>query len=373
MTVACQVLLTEIEKVAPRYVAEEWDNVGLQLGDPARSISRVLLTLDCTPEVVQEAIDAKADLIVAHHPLIFKPLKQVRFDLPGQALVAQLLRHDIMFYAAHTNLDSSRLGSSGLLADKLGLVNQGFLEDGYRAPMYKVAVFVPTEHSLQVRTAMAQAGAGRIGDFYSECFFQTAGTGTFRPLTGANPFIGTIGELANVAETKLETVVSEHSLARVLKAMLKAHPYEVPAYDVIPTQAAGAEFGIGKVGKLSSELTLGELAQQVKDALGGCPLRVVGDLAKIIKKAAICAGSGGSFVPKAIFKGADVLIAGDIGHHDALDALAGGLTIIDPGHYATEWLMLENLQVYLNHAMKVEKKAVELVLSKVKTEPFNFI
>ncbi len=372
MSVSCQLLMSTVEKVAPKQLAEDWDNVGLLIGDSAGQVSKVLVTLDCTPAVVDEALEQKADLILAHHPLIFSPLKQVRFDLPGQKQVARLIGKNMMFYAAHTNLDSSSLGASALMAESLGVREQEFLSSGYKEQLYKVTTFVPEAYASAVRLEMSKAGAGGIGN-YNECFFQTAGTGTFRPLDRANPFIGQVGKLEEVAEVRLESVVPAKNLDRVVRAMLKAHPYEVPAYDVIPTLNSGSEFGIGRIGYLPQEQTLGQLVEKVKSMLGGCSVRVAGSLRQKIKKAAVSSGSGGSLVKKAAFKGAGVFIAGDISHHDALDALEAGMAIIDPGHYATEWLMMENLQTYLQQQMQREKRDVEIVLSNVKTEPFAFM
>jgi dinuclear metal center YbgI/SA1388 family protein len=372
LSIACQVLISAIEKVAPRHLAEEWDNVGLLIGEPGREIRRVLFTLDCTPEVVQEAVTSQVDLIVAHHPLLFKPIKQIRYDRPGQSDIATLIRNNIMFYAAHTNLDSCPIGGNATLAENLALTEQEFLQPGYREQIFKVVVFVPEASVVQVRESMSKAGAGALGN-YNECFFETQGTGCFRPLEGANPFIGKIGTLESVAEIRLESIVTAKNLDRVIRAMLKAHPYEVPAYDIIPTKNPGAEYGIGIVGKLKAEIRLKELALKIKAQLGGGNLRVVGDLDKQIKKVALCTGSGGSLVKNAAFKGAGVLIAGDISHHEALDAQAAGMAIIDPGHYATEWFMVEKLQQYLIEEMNKDKRKVELVLSTIKTEPFKFM
>lgn len=372
MTIACQLLTSAVEKIAPRYLAEEWDNVGILIGDPSQQISKVLLTLDCTEKVVQEAVNLQADMILAHHPLIFKAMKQVRYDRPGQDLVARLIRQDIMFYAAHTNLDSCPIGGNELMAKSLGLKDQEFLLPGYKEQIFKLTVFVPQEYADTVREAMGKAGAGAMGD-YSDCFFQSEGKGMFRPLPGAEPFIGKVGNLAQVAEVRLESVVPAQSLGRVIRAMLRVHPYQVPAYDVIPTNNTAAEYGIGKIGHLPGPVTLRELAAQVKEMLGGCPLRVAGDLNATINKAAICTGSGGSVAKRAAVKGAGVLIAGDISHHEALDALASGMAIIDPGHYATEWFMVENLWQFLKNQMSAEKRDVELILSKIKTEPFMFM
>ncbi len=372
MSVSCQLLISAVEKVAPKQLAEDWDNVGLLIGDPAGQVSKVLVTLDCTPAVVDEAVERGVEFILAHHPLIFSPLKQVRFDLPGQKQVARLISKNIMFYAAHTNLDSSSLGASARMAESLGLREQEFLSPGYKEQVYKVITFVPEAYASGVRQEMSKAGAGGIGN-YNECFFLSTGTGTFRPLAGADPFIGQVGKLEQVAEVRMETIVPGKNLDRVVRAMLKVHPYEVPAYDVIPTLNPGSEFGIGRVGYLPQEQSLGQLLEKVKDMLGGCNVRVAGKLDQKIKKAALSSGSGGSLVKRAAFKGAGVFIAGDISHHDALDALEAGMAVIDPGHYATEWLMMENLYNYLQEQMRREKRDVEFVLSSVKTEPFTFM
>lgn len=369
MPVSCQVIIDLIEKFAPRRMAEDWDNVGLQVGHPADRVSRVLVTLDLTEAVVQEAVAAGADLIVTHHPLIFRPLKQLRFDLPEGKLLQQLIRHGIAVFAAHTNLDNCDRGVNTVLAERLGLQDVRILTPR-QEKLVKVVVFVPWEFEEQVRQAMCVNGAGWIGN-YSDCTFALAGKGTFRPLEGTNPFIGKLGELEQVEEIRLETIVREQDLGRVLKAMLKVHPYEEVAYDLYPLLNEGAAYGLGRIGNLPEPVTLEALGKRVAETLGTVPIRLAGDPERNVSRVAVCGGSGGGLVSAAAFAGAEVLVTGDVKHHEALDALGRGLAVIDAGHYGTENPVVPVLAAYLETELRNSGKEVAIMVSQVNTDPFQ--
>ncbi|GAB7386337.1 Nif3-like dinuclear metal center hexameric protein [Bacillaceae bacterium] len=366
-----QTIIQYLERFAPKTLAMEGDRIGLQVGTLNKEVRKVLVTLDVLEEVVNEAIAEKADLIIAHHAVIFRPLKNLRTDLPAGRLYEKLLKHDIAVYVAHTNLDAAEGGINDLLADRLGLQDTEVLEPVYGETLKKIAVFVPKTHHEQVLQAMAEAGAGWIGN-YSHCTFNVEGTGTFKPLAGTNPYIGEQGKLERVEEIRLETIVPHGLVNKVVTAMIKAHPYEEVAYDIYPLEQQGKTYGIGRIGKLAEELSLKEFALRVKDAFGVHGLRVVGDLQKPVRKVAVVGGDGNSFVSKAAFKGADVLVTGDIYYHTAHDALASGLALIDPGHNI-EKIMGESVRAYLQKRLREDRYETEVVVSRVNTDPFIFL
>jgi len=368
--VSVQQVIEIMEQWAPRRFAAEWDNVGLIIGEPAGRVEGVLVALDLTMEVAREAKDKGVQLIVTHHPPVFRPMASIRFDTPQGALVQFLIRHGIAAYASHTNLDSAEGGVSDLLAEALGLSQVEVLSADYREKMVKLVVFVPAGHLVEVQRALGEAGAGWIGN-YSHCSFRTLGTGAFLPLAGAAPFIGQAGVLEEVEEYRLETIVPQNILPKVIKAMLKAHPYEEVAYDLYPLANEGLVTGLGRIGRLASPVMLEDFARQVKERLGLSGIRVQGDLRRKVSKVALCGGSGAGLIAKAVFRGADVLVTGDVKHHEALDACNAGLAIVDAGHYATEWMVVPAIAHRLGQELTTE--GVVIHTSSIKTDPWVFI
>lgn len=371
MAVECRIIINIIEDFAPPQLAEEWDNIGLHIGDPAAGVDRILVTLDVNAEVVREAIAKNVQLIVAHHPLIYKPLKNLRYDRPQGALIKLLVEKNIAVYCAHTNLDSAAYGVNEELALRLGLNEIEVLSPDKVEKLYKIVVFVPRGHQDAVREAMSRAGAGWIGN-YSDCTFQMAGTGTFRALEGANPFIGKVGELEKADEFRLETIVPEKWLSRVIKAMLEVHPYEEAAYDIYPLAKAGTKLGLGRVGKLSTPVSFEEFCRQVKKALTVDNIKFGGSLKDQVHKIAVCGGSGASLLANAAAAGADVLLTGDLKYHDAQAALDMGLKFIDAGHYGTEQVIVARVADVIRRAAAEEEMDVEVFVSGVNTDPFAY-
>lgn len=349
MSVNCGMIAATMEKLAPLRLAEEWDNVGLLVGEPGAGAERILLTIDITPEVIAEAVELAAGLIVTHHPFPFRPGKTIRTDRQDGAMLASLLKHDIAVYAAHTNLDAAVGGVNDALAGALGLVQVEPLK-AVQEHLVKIVVYVPDGHEENVWQAMAGAGAGHLGK-YSHCSFQMTGTGTFLPKAGARPFVGEIGVLERVAEIRLETVAPANLSKHVIHAMLSAHPYEEVAYDVYPLENSQSIGGMGRVGRLSAPETLQKFAARVKEALNFNGVRCVGDRNKMISRVAVCGGSGMGLV--GFTSGADVLVTGDIRYHEAQAALAQGLCLVDAGHFATEYPVLESLQQWLENQFAV--------------------
>jgi dinuclear metal center YbgI/SA1388 family protein len=360
-----------MEELAPKSIAVPEDKIGLQLGSLAREIRTVLVALDVTEEVVDEAIRLGAELIIAHHAIIYRPLAQLQTDTPMGNIYAKLIKHDIAVYIAHTNLDAAEGGMNDWMAEALQIQPEGVLEEVSAEKLYKLVVFVPYEQHQRVLDAMFASGAGWIGN-YSHCSFNVRGQGTFLPREGAQPFIGQPGKMEIAEEVRVETIVPESAKNRVIQSMLKAHPYEEVAYDVYQLERKGRVCGLGRVGRLNEPTTLSELAQRVKTAFQVPMVRVVGEPDREIRKAAVLGGSGGRYYRHALRAGADVLITGDIDYHTAHDALAAGISLIDPGHNA-EKIMKRKTAEWLERKLSERKYDTKVMASTVNTEVFRFV
>jgi dinuclear metal center YbgI/SA1388 family protein len=322
-----------VERIAPPSLAEDWDNCGLQVGDPEAEVSRVLVALTPLPGVFEEAEEKGADFLLFHHPLIFDPIKAINTaSYPGD-LLARATRDRLAVYAAHTSYDTAPRGVSVALAGALGL--RGPLRVvSPRGALRKLVVFVPEESVDGVVRALAEAGAGVIGD-YTECTFRTSGTGTFRGGDDSNPYLGERGQLEKVEEVRIETVVPAYAASRAARAATAAHPYEEVAMDVYPVEGTPEGCGYGRLGLLPEPVTSEELREHVSHSLE-CPARLVAGAGERIERVAALGGSGGSFIPEVDAAGADAYVTGDVDYHDALLAESLGLTVIDAGHAATE-------------------------------------
>lgn len=338
-----------LEKHFPLSLAEEWDNSGLQVGSLNQTVSRIAVAVELDHKVLTEAQQAQADLIITHHPLIFKPLKRVAVDSPAGRLISQLIKSDISLYAAHTNLDSGERGLNQLLAERLGFTDIQPLRlrsASHGEELFKIVVFVPEADLERVRTAMTQAGAGFIGR-YSECTFTSRGAGTFLPQEGTHPYIGRPGFREEVDEYRLETICPGSILKAVVAEMLKAHPYEEVAYDIYRLENEGKTFSPGRRGSLKEPVTLRELAELVRSKMQLSTIRVVGDVDKRVQRVAVVSGSGASFINELAGQNIDVLITGDLKYHEARDAAAVGMAVIDATHQATEEWIITHLSQWL--------------------------
>lgn len=369
MSVRCHEVISILEKFAPRYIAEKGDPIGLQIGDPGQEIRKIYVTLDLDSEVLAEAEEWGADLLVVHHTPFYRPLQNIRTDLANGDLIARIIRSRMALYAAHTNLDSADNGVNAILSNLLGLTKVSLLATSWEQKLYKLVVFVPEDHREVVLKAITAAGAGWIGD-YADCTFSAKGIGTFRPLEGTNPFIGERGELAEVQEFRLETIVPEERLSQVIKAMLKAHPYEEVAYDLFPLANKGDSYGLGRVGYLPEAITFEDFLTLVKEKLNLKTLRYCGNLETKVKKVALCGGSGMSLFRDVIFSGADVFLTADIKYHEAQDALRQNIFLVDGGHFATEHPIVSVVAEYLR--TKLTGDAVEVRASNINTDPFSY-
>ena len=368
----CQSIIEIMEKIAPPYLAQSWDNVGLLVGDSYRDVQNIMVTLDVTMEVVDEAINKNVDLIISHHPLIFKPIKSINKSNPLGKTLHRLIKHEIAVYCSHTNLDSAPNGTNQVLAQIIGLKDIKPFIDIEKEKYYKLAVFVPQNHMEKVRTAICEAGAGFVGN-YSNCTFRTEGTGTFTPLEDTKPYYGAVGELESVLEYKLETIVSSENLPKVIQQMLEAHPYEEVAYDLIPLLNKFNKYGMARVGYLSNPMKLSLFCEELKNKLGLNRVKTTGDRNSTIYKVAVCAGSGSEFIEEAHKVGCDCFITGDVKYHDAQYALQLGLTLIDGGHFETERFISEALSGQLNKLVKENAYDVNVFLSNTYINPFLFL
>jgi len=366
-----QTVVQLMEQLAPKRLAVPEDKIGLQLGTLQKEITNVLIALDVTEEVAEEAVRQQANLIIAHHAIIFRPLQHLQTDTPAGKLYEKLLKNDISVYIAHTNLDIAEGGINDMMAEALGLTDLTLLEETHAERLKKLVVFVPATHQEAVRQALFAAGGGHIGK-YSHCSFNIEGTGTFLPGEGADPYIGTKGKLEKTPEVRVETVIPESAERKAVQAMLKAHPYEEVAYDIYPLDLPGKRYGLGRVGLLEREMRLSDFADLVKSAFDVPVVRLAGNAERIVRKVAVLGGSGGKYVKHALYAGADVLVTGDIDYHAAHDALAAGLAVIDPGHNV-EKIMKERVAFLLNEQLKAKQYATRAIASKINTEPFQFV
>jgi dinuclear metal center YbgI/SA1388 family protein len=333
-------IVEAVEQIAPRPLSEDWDNSGLQVGDPASEANRVLVALTPMDEVFAEAEETGADFLLFHHPLIFNPLKSVDTGTHPGDLVARAIRGGHAVYAAHTSYDVAPEGVSVALAETLG-VRGPYEVVSPRGSLRKLVIFVPEENVDAVAGALAGAGAGVIGE-YTHCTFRTPGTGTFLGGEATDPYLGERGRLEKVEEIRLETVVPAHAAGRAVAAATAAHPYEEVALDLYPVEGRPEGCGYGRVGSLLEPMTPEELREHVTNALG-FPARLVAGQGRRIERVAVLGGSGGSFIREAATSGAQAYVSGDLDYHDALLADSLGLAAIDAGHAATELPSLEPL------------------------------
>lgn len=372
MSINCKRIIDIMEKIAPTYLAEDWDNVGLQIGDKNKEINKVMVCLEANQEVLNEAISKEVDMIITHHPLIFKPIKKMLTSDPIVNIINKFIKHDINLYCAHTNLDIAIGGTSDYIGKLLELNNLKPLTITYREKFYKVVVFVPESNLEEVRNAMGIAGAGKIGN-YSHCTYQSLGTGTFMPLKGSDPYIGKVNTLEKVKEYRLESIVSKEKLNNVIQSIIKAHSYEEVAYDIIPLANNIEEMGIGRIGYMKESKSLEALAENLKEKLKTDTLKIVGKTDKIVEKIAICTGSGSDFIKDAYLNKCDCYITGDIKYHEAQYALQLGLTVIDAGHFETENIISIPLKDYIIDECKNKGYNIDVITSDLNLNPFRYI
>ena len=358
-----------IEKIVPLKLAQDWDNVGLLIGDAKRNVKNILLTIDITKEVVAEAKESKTDLIVSYHPIIWDGLKQIAADGPS-GVVYDLIRCGIAVFSIHTALDSAVGGVNDALAEIVGIVDGKPIGDYVDSPAgdnYKLVVFIPVESAAKVSNAVFAAGAGVIGN-YSNCGFAAEGTGTFLPLAGARPAIGKKGKFEKVPEVRFETIVPAEKLANVIAAMKKAHPYEMPAFDIFKLYGSESKFGLGRIGKLAKPMRIDRIIERIKKYTGAKAVGIVGDEKRLVRKAAVCAGSCGKIINSVIAERCDLYLTGELKHHHALAAQEAGLTCVCLSHTVSERFILKKLARQLQKQLK----QITIRISKKDADPFKW-
>lgn len=344
----------------PRWLAESWDNCGLQIGSREAAVNRIMVALDLDEAILESAIEKNTDLIITHHPLFFKGIKSIDYSTPLGKMIQKTIGAGINVYSAHTNLDAGEQGLNQVLAERLGLAEITPLFVDKEEELYKLVVFVPATHAEQVREAINQAGAGNIGA-YSDCSFRVRGTGTFRPTESCNPFIGNTGILEEADEYRLETVVYKRDLQRIIKIMQEVHPYEEVAYDIYKLNNQGKIFSLGRKGSWPAGMSLQDCAEQVKNRLKLKNVRVVGDLTRSIKKVAVVSGSGASLIDEVVRQGIELFITGDLKYHEAKDAEARGLAVIDAGHQESEEIIVPFLSDLLQREAQAKSIEIEVI------------
>lgn len=371
MSLSGVTFISKFESYCPQWLAEPGDPVGLHIGTLNKELNKVMVTLDVRPEVVAEAIEKKVDLIIAKHPPIFHPVKRLDTDSFQNKMYADLLKHDIAVFAAHTNMDIVENGLNDWFCELLEIQNTNYLTKTHSIPYKKLAVYVPLENAASMRETLGEAGAGTQGD-YKNTSYTLVGTGRFTPTEGANPTIGGIDREESVQEAKIEVIFPETIQKTVIKAMLQAHPYEEPAYDIFTIENLAKDYGLGRIGQLNEAIELEEFVEKIKQVFHLDGLRVVAnDLSQKVQTIAICGGSGEKFYPDALAKQADVYITGDVYYHTGHDMLTEGLAVIDPGHYIEE-LCKPKLVELFNQWKKDYNWDITFIESEVNTNPFQF-
>jgi len=359
----------QIEKIIPLNLAQDWDNVGLLIGNAQKNVKNILLTIDITNDVVAEARRLKTDLIVSYHPVIWDGLKKITSEGPSSS-VYELIRNRIAVFSIHTALDAATGGVNDGLAEIVGIEDGkpiGDYVDNPAGDNYKLVVFVPIESLANVSNAVFDAGAGAIGN-YSNCGFSADGTGTFLPLEGAKPTIGKKGKLEKVLELRFETIVPAEKLDKVVAAMKKAHPYETPAFDIIRLYDSRNKFGLGRIGKLARPLRIEEIIERIKKYTGAKAIGIIGKEKRLVKTAAVCAGSCGKLVNLVIAAKADLYLTGELKHHQALAAQEAGLTCICLSHTVSERFILKKFAKQLQKQLN----SVTIRVSKKDADPFKW-
>ena len=358
-------LISALENYAAPELQEDYDNVGLITGNASWECTGVLCALDITTEVLQEAISNKCNLVIAHHPIIFKGLKRINGKNYVEQAVIQAIKNDIAIYAAHTNLDNIVLGVNGMIAKKLGLINTTILQPKNKI-LRRLITFAPVDKAEEVRRAVFEAGAGHIGK-YSECSFNSEGTGTFKAEKGADPYVGEIGKRQDERETKIEIVYPFYLETQVVKALLDNHPYEEVAYDIFTMDNVHFGIGAGIMGELAEPVEETAFLKLIQDSFKSEGIRHTALLGKPVKKVAACGGAGSFLTRKAMQLGADIYITSDVKYHEFFDA-EGRILLADIGHYESEQFTVE-----LIHDLLAEKFPTFAVLkSKVNTNPVRY-
>lgn len=355
-----------IESFAPLALQESYDNAGLIIGQPEAPVQAALLCIDVTEAVIEEAKSLGANLIIAHHPLIFNGLKKINGCDMVQRCVIQAIKNDIAIYAVHTNIDNVIDGVNGKIADKIGLSNRKILQSK-KGMLVKIITFVPKLHVQRVREAIFEAGGGQIGN-YDACSFNAEGYGSFRPNEEAKPFVGKLHQIHYEEETKIEIILPAYLQGRAVEALIQAHPYEEPAFDVIPLLNAHKEIGSGIIGELEHPEEVIDFIRRIKKVFDVKVVRHTALIKNNINKVAVCGGAGSFLLEEAIRAGADIFISGDFKYHEFFKA-ENKIIIADLGHFETEQFTKD----LLFEIIQKKLPTFALHISKINTNPIFYL
>lgn len=358
-------IIHQLEQWAPRAYQESYDNARLITGDKNAHVDGVLITLDCIEEVVQEAIEKKCNLIIAHHPIVFKGLKSLTGSNYIERTIIQAIKNDIAIYAIHTNLDNVYNGVNEKIASLIGLQNLEILSPK-PSTLSKLVTFVPHQNTEAVLHKLHEAGAGMIGN-YEHCSFTSSGIGTFQPNNKANPHIGKPSKKENVNENRIELIFPSHLETQIIVALRKVHPYEEVAYFITALTNTNQEIGAGLVGNLKIEINCLDFLSSIKEKFKLTVLKHTKIHKTNVKRIAVCGGAGSFLLPKALQANADIFITADYKYHEFFDA-ENRITILDIGHYESEVFTKELIYDYLKEKMA----NIALNLSEVVTNPINY-
>ncbi len=360
-----------IHQIAPPELAEDWDNVGLQIGSVDWEVGKVWISLDPLLHIVELACCENVDLLITHHPLFFENLSRINTDTAQGKLIDLALRKKLAIFCAHTNLDSAVGGVNDVLAHKIGLIDTKVLKKRDTDNFYKLVVFVPEGSEETVSDALFSAGAGQIGT-YSCCSFRSRGKGTFRPGIKSTPSVGSYGLLSKVGELRIESTVHRQKLEDVIKSVTLAHPYETVPYDIYPI-VGDRKSGIGRIGKLKTRVPLSKLVKLIKSALSLDTIKVSGNLDMIIGSVAVCSGSGSSLLQHFFASEAQVYVSSGITYHSARKADDLGLSIIDIGHFNSEKIVLEDLSKRIKKSLNEIGKNIVVSVANTESDVFKFL
>ena len=358
-------IISYLETIANTSLQEEYDNAGLITGNTSWDCTGVICTLDATEDVVNEAIEKKCNLIVAHHPIVFKGLKKINGKNYVEKTIIAAIKNDIAIYAIHTNLDNVKHGVNGRIAQMLELENCKMLseKDG---TLYKLFTFVPVDHAAKVRNAIFAAGGGQISN-YSECSFNAEGVGTFKGGKGTNPFVGEPGKQHQEKEIKIEIIFPTYLERKIMAALIAAHPYEEVAYDIIQLSNSNRTIGSGMIGELPNPVEEKQFLKNLMELFRVPVVRHTRFTGRPVKKVAVCGGAGSFLISKALAAEADVYITADVKYHEFFDA-NDRLLIADVGHYESEQFTINLLQEVLEQKFPT----FAVLKTEVKTNPVSY-
>jgi dinuclear metal center YbgI/SA1388 family protein len=353
----------------PSSWAEDWDRLGLQVGNPEQQVERIGITLEATPRSVSWAIRNDIQLLISHHPLFFAPLSSLESNHEPGRTASQMIKADLSLLVAHTNLDAAPEGVSTALARRLGL-NETLPLERRLQEVVKVVLFIPAGYEEKITEVLGTLKAGRIGP-YELCTFKCRGEGTYVPELGSHPFMGEIGRLQRVSEWRLEVLTNKAEVGELIKKIRLVHPYETMAYDVYPIENPSAEVGLGRVGHYDPPIPWETLIDRLKHEVEAPWVRVSGVIPRTVESVAVCGGSGGRLIPAAHSAGAEILICGEIGYHPIVSNQGQGLTLIEIGHYPSEKWVIPVLAEVLRTAGQVEEWEIEVFEDREPGDPYS--